>query len=128
LANQFTKGTRKQHDETTKDKIRAEALSNRLYKFAKATPKRREKLDMTPAQVAAAKVVIERGKPALQAIQQTVREEPGNPEEMKAQLLALLSENLALLADLPPAVRSDAMSVLGLDRGAVATEGPEKPH
>ena len=72
MANQFTKGTRTKHDESTKDKIRAEVLAQRLFKYAKAKGQRAEKLKMDNAQVAAAKVLIERGKPALQAVEQTI--------------------------------------------------------
>ena len=92
MANQFTKGTRKKHDEATKDKIRAEMLSRRMYRFAKAKPEKRDKLDMTQAQVAAAKVLIERGKPALQSIEQVIHEEPASEEQIQAQLRSLLAD------------------------------------
>lgn len=92
MANQFTKGTRKHHDESTKDRIRAEMLTRRLYKFANAKGEKRQKLDMSQAQVAAAKVVIERGKPALQSIEQRLVDEPRSEEDLQAQLRALLSD------------------------------------
>lgn len=92
MANQFTKGTRKKHDEATKDRIRAEALARRVYKYAKATGERVNKYRMEPAQVAAAKVLIERGKPALQAIEQKTTEEPVTEEQLMAQLRALLAD------------------------------------
>lgn len=92
MANQFTKGTRKRHDEATKDRIRAESLARRLYKFAKAKGEKAEKEAMSQAQVAAAKVLIERGKPALQSIEAVHREEVQTPEEIEAQMRALLAD------------------------------------
>lgn len=92
MANQFTKGTRKKHDEATKDRIRAEALARRVYKYAKATGERVNKYRMEPAQVAAAKVLIERGKPALQAVEQRNVEEPATEEQIMAQLRSLLAD------------------------------------
>lgn len=99
MANQFTKGTRTQHDESTKDKIRAELLSQRLFKFAKAKGEKAKTNDMSQAQVAAARVLIERGKPALQSIEQKTI----NPldeltdEELFEQAKALILSNPALL-------------------------------
>ena len=115
MANQFTKGTRTKHDEATKDRIRAEQLSKRLEKYAKAKGKSIEKYHMEPAQVAAAKVLIERGKPALQAIEQTIREEVRTEEEIKASLASLISGNPALLKPLleaDPGVRAALKSML----------------
>lgn len=117
MANQFTKGTRKAHDESTKDKIRAEVLSRRMYKFAKAKPDKRDELDMTQAQVAAAKVLIERGKPALQAVTQTITEEPKSEAELMAQLDALLP---TLLAD--PGARARAEAILSGSPAVVDTQ------
>ena len=76
MANQFSRRgppdrIKKGHDESTKDKIRAEMLSKRLEKYAKAKGKNVDKYRMEAAQVQAAKVLIERGKPALQAVTQT---------------------------------------------------------
>ena len=103
MANQFTKGTRKTHDDSTKDRIRAEALARRLYKFAKAKGDSIGKHRMDAAQVAAAKVLIERGKPALQAIEQKIVEEPLTEtqliEKIEAQLHSLV-ENPGLKARL----------------------------
>src|SRR5258706_12528823 len=76
MGNQFpsgggSKGPRKEHDQSTKDKIRAELLAQRMYKFAKAKGKSADKYRMDSAQVAAAKVLIDKGKPSLQAVEQT---------------------------------------------------------
>lgn len=104
MANQFTKGTRKKHDDATKDKIRAELLAQRLYKFAKAKGERREKMDMSTAQVAAAKVLIERGKPALQAIEQREDNpwERLTPEEIGEQIKALITAHPELIRLVQP--------------------------
>jgi len=77
MANQFQRRgppdrIKTGHDESTKDKIRAEMLSKRLEKYAKARGKQIDKHRMEPAQVQAAKVLIERGKPALQSITQEI--------------------------------------------------------
>lgn len=124
MANQFTKGTRIAQDESTRDKIRAEVLSVRLEKYAKARGKQRAKHHMDPAQVAAAKVLIERGKPALQAIEQTVIEETPPPEELLARLTHLFSQNPALLKPLlaDPGFRAAVQSML--DGGPSVVEQP----
>ena len=117
MANQFTKGTRTKHDESTKDKIRAELLSQRLFKYAKAKGKTAEKLKMEPAQVAAAKVIIERGKPALQSIEQTNINplEQMSPEEIEEQAKALITARVSLvcqLLDSDPAFRASIQAHL----------------
>jgi len=115
MANQFTKGTRTQHDESTKDKIRAELLSQRLFKFAKAKGKSAQKQAMSQAQVAAAKVVIERGKPALQSVEATVNEVQRTEEEIQASLAHLVSSNpsvLKQLVDADPGLRAAIQSML----------------
>jgi len=102
MANQFTKGTRTKHDDATKDKIRAELLSKRLEKYAKARGKQIEKHRMEPAQVAAAKVLIERGKPALQAVEQVQVNEwdKMSEEEIEACIKALITSHPGLIAKL----------------------------
>src|SRR5678810_684739 len=124
MANQFTKGTRTRQDDSSKDKIRAELLSKRLEKYAKAKGKSIEKYRMEPAQVAAAKVLIERGKPALQAIEQTVIEDTPPPEELMARLTHLFSQNPALLKPLlaDPGFRAAIQSML--DGGPSVVEQP----
>lgn len=111
MANQFTKGTRTRHDDATKDKIRAELLSKRLEKYAKAKGKTIDKYRMEPAQVAAAKVLIERGKPALQAIEQTNINplEQMSEEEVSQQAMALITSrpHLVIAAiDADPGLRA----------------------
>jgi vacuolar-type H+-ATPase subunit E/Vma4 len=113
MANQFTKGTRKHHDEATKDKTRAEMLSRRLYKYANAKGKNIQKYAMEPAQVAAAKVLIERGKPALQSIEQRHVDEPPTEAEIMAQLHTLLSD---------PGARAQIQAMLAGSPTPVATQ------
>lgn len=102
MANQFTKGTRTHHDEATKDKIRAEVLAVRLFKYAKAKGKTAQKLHMDPAQVAAAKVLIERGKPALQSIEQVQvnQYESMSEDELLDLVQALITSNPGLISKL----------------------------
>lgn len=102
MANQFTKGLRKHHDESTKDKIRAEVLAKTLFKFAKSKGDKADKLAMSPAQVQAARVLIERGKPALQAVEQTVTNhfDRMTEEELLGHIQALINSNPALIEKL----------------------------
>src|SRR3990167_7142385 len=112
MANQFSRRgppdrIKKHHDESTIDKIRAEMLSKRLEKYAKARGKQIDKHRMEPAQVQAAKVLIERGKPALQAIEQkTVSEwDTMSPDEMRDRVRALITAHPELLDEFKPGVR-----------------------
>lgn len=107
MANQFTKGTRKKHDEATIDKIRAEVLADRMYKFAKAKGPKTAKHRMDKDQVAAAKVLIERGKPALQAVEQRIVEEP----KSDAQILEMIEGQLHTLVG-NPAIRAKLKALL----------------
>lgn len=102
MANQFTKGTRTKHDESTKDKIRAELLAQRLFKFAKSKGDKAVKNDMSQAQVAAARVLIERGKPALQAVEQTNVNpmDEMSQEQLLEQARALITSHPELIAQL----------------------------
>lgn len=125
MANQFTsgggsKGPKKHHDEATKDKIRAELVAQRLHKFAMAKGQKAAKLAMSGPQVAAAKVIVDKGKPSLQAIEQT----EVNPtdrmseDELRGMVRALITSNPWLLNEFQPGVRaaettgSDANSVV----------------
>lgn len=97
MANQFSRRgppdrIKKKHDEASKDRMRAEKLAQRLYKYAAAKGEKVRKLHMEPSQVQAAKVLIERGKPALQAVAQTIIEAPKTEEEIQAQLRSLLAD------------------------------------
>ena len=63
------------HDDKTKDRIRASQLLNRLNSFANGT------VDLTAAQVNAAKIVIGKVIPDLKAIEHTGPE--GGPIEFR---------------------------------------------
>lgn len=107
MANQFSRRgppdrIKHGHDESTKDKIRAEVLSKRLEKYAKARGKQIAKHHMEPAQVQAAKVLIERGKPALQAIEQTIHNplDQMSEDETLTLIQALITSNPGLIQKL----------------------------
>ncbi len=104
MPNQFSRRgppdkLKKHHDESTKDKIRAEMLSKRLEKYAKARGKQIAKHHMEPAQVQAAKVLIERGKPALQSIEQkTINpHDDMSEEQLREQVRALIASDISVL-------------------------------
>lgn len=102
-SNQFIKGTRSKHDEATKDKIRAEIVAQRLFRFAVAKgEKQLQKYGMDPAQVAASKALMDKGKPNLQAIEQTSVDsmESKSPEDIESMVRALITANPELLAKL----------------------------
>jgi hypothetical protein len=92
MANQFTKGTRTKHDESTKDKIRAELLAKRLFNFAKAKGEKRQKYAMDSTQVAAAKVLIDKGKPSLSSVEQHHVDEMESEEQMLAMLQGIAAD------------------------------------
>lgn len=92
-----------------KDKIRAEQLARRLYKFANAKGKSAQKYEMSQAQVTAAKALIDKGKPSLQAIEQTNHDpNEGKPvETLEQELRALFLAKPELLARLNLAWKPD---------------------
>lgn len=107
MANQFTsgggsKGPKKAHDQGTKDKIRAELLAKRLYKYANAKGENARKYRMDAAQVAAAKVLIDKGKPSLQAIESTESDPWANKseEDIENMVKALITSHPGLIARL----------------------------
>lgn len=109
MANQFDRRgppdrIKKGHDESTRDKIRAEMLSKRLEKYAKARGKQIAKHHMEPAQVQAAKVLIERGKPALQSIEQVNRDAYSDmgDEEIRSMVRALITSHPWLIREFAP--------------------------
>lgn len=102
MANQFTKGSRKSHDQATKDKIRAELLAKRLYKYANSKGEKAKKYRMDTAQVAAAKVLIDKGKPSLQAVEQVDRDPwaDKSEEDIETMVKALITSHPGLIAKL----------------------------
>lgn len=83
--NQFLKGTRKAHDQATKDKIRAEVAATFLEKAL-----RDKKADLG-TKVAAAKALLPYGKSTFASIEQTNHEEPVSEADIMAQLSTLLA-------------------------------------
>lgn len=102
MANQFTKGTRTEHDEVTKDRIRAEMLSHRYYKFAMARPEKATKMGITKEQVASAKMLIDKGKPSLQSVEQSTADpfDSMSVEMMVEQCRALILSHPEIIAAL----------------------------
>jgi hypothetical protein len=105
--NQFVKGTRKEHDQATKDRIRAEVAAHFLEKALK------DKTADLGTKVAAAKALLPYGKSTFASIEQTNHEEPASEEDIKAQLHSLLAnpgtraQIQAMLAGTPMQVESD---------------------
>ena len=83
-------------------------LSKRLEKYAKARGKQIAKHHMEPAQVQAAKVLIDRGKPILQAIEQkNVNEwDRMSEDEMLSMVQALITANPGLIQKLGIGLRA----------------------
>jgi hypothetical protein len=115
-ANQWTKAkaVQGQVNERDRDRIRAEVLASRLEEHVEG------KRELSATQVQAAKILIDKGKPSLQAVEQTFHEEPKTEEEIKAQLHALLP---ALLKD--PGTRAQIQAMLNGAPSAV--DAPETP-
>lgn len=99
-ANQFTTGKRTKHDESTRDKMRAEKLAARLYAYAASeTDDDGKEVVMDQSQIAAAKILIDKGKPSLQAVEQTqVSEyESMSEEEIVEQVRSLITLHPGLI-------------------------------
>ena len=88
--------------ERSKDAVRAEILAQRLYQFA-AEQKDAEgnKVEMDSVRVQAAKILIDKGKPNLQAIEQVNYDgdEHADQETLKAKLRSIAMANPALLSE-----------------------------
>jgi hypothetical protein len=87
-ANQWTKAKEVQGkvNERDRDRLRAEVLASRLEEHVEG------KRELSATQVQAAKILIDKGKPSLQAVEQTVHEEPKSETEIMAQLSTLLAD------------------------------------
>ncbi len=101
--------------ERSKDAVRAEALANRLYMFA-AEEKDAEgnKVEMDSVRVQAAKILIDKGKPNLQAIEQVNYDavDTLDEEALMAMLRSIITANPALLSRL---LVEDARAKVGND-------------
>lgn len=112
------------HDQATKDKIRAEQLSNRLEKFING------EIELTPAQVNAAKILIDKGKPNLQAIEQRQSDpfEGMNEQELMEALRALISSNPEVARHLNIGLRPvESSAERGQDATNAAQHGDSSP-
>jgi hypothetical protein len=103
-ANQFTTGKRSKHDDATRDRMRAEHLARRLYAFAakEKDEETGELVEMDATRIAAAKILIDKGKPNLQAVEQTQVNDWDNmsEDEMVAMVNALITSNPGLIQKL----------------------------
>ena len=104
--NQFTTGKRTKHDESTRDKMRAEHLARRLYAFAAGTQDEAtgELVTLDRDRIAAAKILIDKGKPNLQAVEQTQvnQWDSMTEEDMKAMVRALITSHPELIREFAP--------------------------
>ncbi len=91
--NLFTQGKKKGLDAYEKAKIRAGIAADKLERFLNG------ELDMSPAQVSAAKVLIDKGLPSLQAIEtKEVNDwERMTEDEMMEMVNALITANPGLI-------------------------------
>lgn len=94
--NQFTTGKRERHDAATRAKVRATFAANKLEAYLNG----QEELDST--KVAACKILIDKGMPSLQAVEQTQVNEwdQMSEEEIKETVRALILSRPELLQEL----------------------------
>ena len=86
------------HSEKTREKIRATQLTNRLqaYVLGELDPSTGEPVEMKPAQVNAAKVLLDKVLPSLSMSDVlTSSGDEKTPEELFSQLAAVIGEDLA---------------------------------
>jgi hypothetical protein len=89
--------------ERSKDAVRAEVLANRLYQFAaEQKDENGKEVVMDPVRVQAAKILIDKGKPNLQAIEQVNYDavDTMDEESLMAMLKSIVTANPALLSRL----------------------------
>jgi hypothetical protein len=94
--NAYTTGKRDKMDAAQKAKIRAAFAADKLESYMKG------EIELTPAQVSAAKILMDKGMPSLQAVEQTqVNEfEQMSEEEILGLVNALITSNPGLIAKL----------------------------
>lgn len=112
-----------------KAQIRAEQLMRRLHKFALGKTHQGKRISMDQAQVTAAKVLIDKGAPSLQAIEQTTINEWDRLSEQE-----VLDMAKALILQHPEVIQAlnlvPAPSVVATETDtslATGTEGPLQP-
>lgn len=86
-------------DPRTREKIRTTQIVNRLQRFAlgQMEPNKTKQVEMTPAQVKAAQVLINKTLPDLSS-SEIVQYEADNPKELYDKLKKLLGEEIAVKA------------------------------
>jgi polynucleotide 5'-kinase involved in rRNA processing len=119
-ANQWTKAKEVQGkvNERDRDRIRAEVLAHRLEQHVEG------KVELSATQVQAAKILIDKGKPSLQAVEQTIHEEPKSEAEIVAQLHALLA-NPGVRAQIEAMLKGAPILVDGVGE---AQQTPDPAH
>ena len=100
--NQYIKGTRKRMDPEQRDKIRAEMLAQRLhaYVMGEPDPDTGEIVELDGTKVAAAKVLIDKGKPNLNSVDSMTVAPPLPESEILASIADLVRADPALQAQL----------------------------
>lgn len=111
--------------ERSKDRVRAEALAQRLYQFVAGEPDQQsgEPIEMDAVRVQAAKILIDKGKPNLSSIDTTMYDGDieSDPEEMKAKLrMLILKAEPALLSEILGEKARGSMPEVGKDDDQVA--------
>lgn len=96
--------------EAIRQRIQVDMICAKLERAAKG------EIDLSPTQVQAAKVLLDKTLPSLQAVEQTQMDAPATEEEIMAQLHSLLAnpgtraQIQAMLAGVPMAVDGDVQS------------------
>lgn len=94
-ANQFTKGTRTEHAEDVRAKIKASNIVARLEKIV-------EESENESAVIAAGKILLDKKVSNLSSVDQTIRDETEEMDytSLKAKVMAIITANPALLPDI----------------------------
>lgn len=99
--NAYTTGKRDKMDPQQKAKIRAAFAADKLEAYMKG------EIELTPAQVSAAKVLMDKGMPSLQSVESIDKNEweSMSEEEMRGMVKALITSNPWLLDEFKPGVK-----------------------
>ena len=95
MSNQYTADPDSPKAERSKDRTRAEMLAQRFYAFCMGEEDEHGRMvDLTQAQVQAAKVLIDKGKPNLSAVDTTIFDGDAevNATEVEARLRMLIAK------------------------------------
>jgi hypothetical protein len=100
--NQFIKGTRTGHDEATKDRMRAAKAAELLEQELDGS------VELKDGRRAAAKILMEYGKPKLAAVEQTVVNEYDrmSEDDLRSLVKALITSNPWLIAEIQVGLRA----------------------